>query len=219
MPHRALSARPARPLAARWAQLVVGFAGWGLAAALMIRAELGVGPWDAFHVGVHLLTGIGIGTASIVTGAAILLLSLPFGVRPGLGTLANMVGIGLFMNAFLPLIPAARGWPVGVAYFAAGLVLAGWFTGVYVAADLGSGPRDGLVLRLAQRTGRSVRLVRAAIELSVLGAGWAMGGPLGVGTLLFAAGIGPSMQWGLARWGVLPAAPDAGAPRVTRRAA
>jgi hypothetical protein len=176
----------------------------------MVRANIGLGPWDAFHVGVDLHTGIGVGVASILTGALVLVGSLPFGIRPGVGTLANMVLIGTFIDLFLPVVPVAATLTLGLAYFAVAIVLAGWFTGVYVAAGLGKGPRDGLVIALAERTGWTVRRVRTVLELSVLGLGWALGGKLGLGTIIFAVTIGPSMQWGLRRWHVLP--PPTGAP-------
>jgi hypothetical protein len=191
-------------LARRWAQLLFGLAGWGLAVALMVRAGLGLGPWDAFHAGIHNLTGVGIGTASVLAGGAIVLVSLLLGVRPGIGTLANMVLIGVAIDAFLAVLPQAPSTPAGVAYFAAGVLCCGWCTGVYIAAGFGKGPRDGLVLALAERSGWPVRRVRTATELVALVLGWAMGGALGVGTLLFAVTVGPSMQWGLRRWGVLP---------------
>jgi uncharacterized membrane protein YczE len=194
------------PLLRRWALLLAGFVGWGLAVSLMIRSGLGLGPWDAFHVGLHRLLGIGVGTASIAAGALIVLGSLPLGVRPGVGTLANMVLIGASIDAILPRLPAAPGPAWGLAYHLAGIGLAGWFTGMYIAAHLGKGPRDGLVLALADRSGWPVRRVRTVVEVAVLGLGWALGGTLGVGTVLYALTIGPSMQWGLRRWGVLPAA-------------
>lgn len=185
----------------------------------MVRSGLGLGPWDALHTGLHLRFGIGIGTASILAGVAIVVGSLPLGVRPGVGTVANMVLIGTFINLLLPLVPAAPNVATGAAYDLAGIALSGWFTGAYIAAGLGKGPRDGLVLALAARTGWPVRRVRTAIELSVLGFGWALGGPLGIGTVLFALLIGPSMQWGLARWGLLPPAPTAAARDTLPRAA
>ena len=203
MPHPSDVASP-RSTPGRWLQLVLGLAGWGLAVTLMVRSDLGVGPWDALHVGIHDHTGIGVGTASIAVGLFILVASLFIGVRPGVGTLANMVLIGLAINVLLPMIPVAPTWYAGLAYHLAGIGLAGWFTGVYVGAGLGSGPRDGLVIALSERYGWSVRRVRTLIELSVLGAGWALGGTLGVGTVIYALLIGPSMQWGLRRCGVLP---------------
>jgi uncharacterized protein len=212
-----------RNLARRWTQLVLGLAGWGLAVALMIRSGLGVGPWDALHVGISQHTGIGVGTASIGAGLAILVASLFVGVRPGVGTLANMVLIGLTIDLLLPVVPPAPGWLAGLAYFVLGIVLAGWFTGMYVGAGLGKGPRDGLVLALSARLGWSVRRVRTAIELSVLLVAWALGGPLGAGTVIFAVAVGPSMQWGLRRWGLVAASGAAAeggrASRGFRRAA
>jgi uncharacterized membrane protein YczE len=213
--------RPPSDLLRRWTQLVLGFVGWGLSVALMLRSGLGVGPWDAFHQGLHRQLGVGIGTASIGVGIVVLLLSLPLGIRPGVGTIANVVLIGLFTDLYLPLLPAARGFGWGLAYHLAGIALAGWFTGVYIAAGLGKGPRDGLVLGLADRWRWPVRRVRTIVELSVLGAGWALGGTLGVGTVIYALLIGPSMQWGLARWGVVtstsrPAVPPPAGPPVER---
>jgi uncharacterized membrane protein YczE len=200
-------AAPASDLLRRWTQLVLGFLGWGLSVALMLRSGLGVGPWDAFHQGLHRHLGIGVGMASIGVGVGVLLLSLPLGIRPGLGTLANMVLIGVFTDLLLPVLPAAHGWAWGLGYHLAGIGLAGWFTGVYIAAGLGKGPRDGLVLAVAARRSWSVRRVRTLVEVAVLGAGWALGGTLGVGTLIYALLIGPSMQIGLRRWGVLAPVP------------
>jgi uncharacterized membrane protein YczE len=203
----------------RWALLVFGFFGWGLAVALMVRSGLGLGPWDALHAGMHQHLGIGIGVASVAAGLGIVLASLPLGVRPGVGTVANMVLIGAFIDLLLPVLPAAPSRLAGFGYYLTAITLAGWFTGAYIAAGLGKGPRDGLVLGLAARTGWPVRRVRTCIELSVLGAGWALGGSLGVGTVLFAALIGPAMQWGLGRWGVLPApAPSDASPPLARAA-
>jgi uncharacterized membrane protein YczE len=183
---------------------VFGFAGWGLAVALMVRSGLGLGPWDAFHAGLHRHLGLGIGAASVLAGLAVVVAALPLGVRPGVGTVANMVMIGLFIDLLLPAVPPARSLPAGLAYHVAGIVLAGWFTGAYIAAGLGKGPRDGLVIALAERSRWPVRRVRTAVELSVLAAGWRLGGPLGVGTVIYALLVGPAMQWGLARWHVLP---------------
>lgn len=209
---------PALPL--RWAQLVLGLLGWGAAVVLMLRSGLGVGPWDAFHQGLHRQLGIGIGTASIGVGLLVVALSLPLRLRPGAGTVANMVLVGVFTDLLLPLLPPAAGPAWGLGYHLLGILLCGWFTGVYISAGLGKGPRDGLTMGLAARLGWPVRRVRTLIELAVLGLGWALGGTLGVGTVLFAALVGPSMQWGLRRWGVLPGAPlapaaaDAGVPRA-----
>jgi uncharacterized protein len=189
--------QPPRSLVARWAQLLAGFFVFAVAIVLMLRADLGLGPWDAFHVGLHLQTGMSVGMASIVAGLVIVLGTLLIGVRPGLGTLANMVVIGLFVDLLLPWMPVAEGWSSGLLYFLTGVALCGVATGMYIAAGLGKGPRDGLMVGLSQRTGWPVRRVRLALELSVLALGWLMGGKIGVGTLIFTATIGNSAQWGL----------------------
>lgn len=186
----------------------------------MIRSGLGLGPWDAFHVGIHNLTGMTVGTASILVGLVIVLASLPLGVRPGSGTIANMVLIGIFIDLILPVVPEAAGGLLGLGYYVVGIGLAGLATGMYIGAGLGSGPRDGLMLGLSSLRGWPVRRVRMMIELSALGAGWVMGGPVGVGTVLFALLIGPAVQVGLRLFGVGPPAPVvalAGPPRPARR--
>jgi uncharacterized protein len=211
---------PPRSLPARWTQLLVGFFVFGVAIVLMLRAELGLGPWDAFHVGLHNVTGITVGMASIVAGVAIVLATLPLGVKPGLGTLANMVLIGVFVDLLLLWIPPAQGWVSGLAYFLGGVALCGVATGMYIAAGLGKGPRDGLMVGLSQRTGWPVRRVRTGLEVSVLALGWLMGGKIGVGTLIFTLTIGMSAQWGLQMFNFsvtgearpLPAAAHAASP-------
>src|SRR5690606_30836912 len=129
-------------LGLRWAQLLLGLLGFAVAIVFMIRSELGLGPWDAFHVGISLWTPLSIGVASIVTGLAVLAGSALLGVRPGVGTLANMVLIGVFIDLLLPHVPTARGWAMGLAYYLPALVVLGLCTGMYIAARLGSGPRD-----------------------------------------------------------------------------
>lgn len=197
---------------------MLGLFGYGVAIVFMIQSRLGLGPWDAFHVGVSRLTPLSIGVASIVTGLAILAGSRLLGARIGVGTLANMVFIGVFIDLLLPLVPQAGGWAMGLAYYLPAVLIVGLCTGMYIAARLGSGPRDGLMLAVADRTGWPVRRVRTLIELSALGAGWAMGGQVGVGTVLFAATVGPAAQWGLRLFGVI-AAPSAPAPDGVRPAA
>lgn len=198
------SATPSRPPAGRWAQLLVGLFGYGVAVPLMIRSGLGLGPWDAFHVGIHNLTGISVGVASILVGLLIVIGSLRLGVRPGPGTIANMVLIGVFIDLIMPFIPEAGGWQLGLAYFLVGILLSGVATGMYIGAGLGSGPRDGLMLGVSRLRGWPVRRVRTGIEMLALVAGWGMGGTVGVGTVLFAVAIGPAVQVGLQLFGALP---------------
>lgn len=184
-----------------WAQLTAGLLVYGLAIALMIRSNLGLGPWDAFHVGIHVLTGMSVGVASIIVGLLIVAGTTLSGERPGAGTLANMVLIGVFIDLLMPVVPEASTWLVGLPMFAAGVVLCGFATGLYIGARLGKGPRDGLMIAISEHTNWPVRRVRTAIEIAVLAAGWLMGGTVGLGTILFTVGIGPVTQWGLQLFG------------------
>jgi uncharacterized membrane protein YczE len=204
---------PGLPL--RVAQLVLGLLGWGLTIVLFVRSELGLGPWDAFHYGLHVQTGVSIGGASILTGALILTGTTVAGLRPGLGTVLNMVLVGAFTDLLLPVVPAANGLPVALAYFATALVLAGVASGMYIGAGLGHGPRDGLMVSLTLRSGWSVGRVRMLIEGCVLAVGWLMGGTVGVGTIVIMLTIGHSVQWGLGLFGALPR----GGRRSLRKAA
>ncbi len=205
-----------RATSLRWAQLVAGLLGCGAAIPLMIRSHLGLGPWDAFHVGIYNLTGISVGAASIAVGAAIVAGSYFLGIRPGAGTVANMVLIGVFIDLILPLIPDATSVAQGFGYYAVGIILMGLSSGMYMGAGLGNGPRDSLMLGLSTSWNWPVRRVRTVIELSALGGGWAMGGTIGIGTLLFALTIGPAAQWGLQLFDALP--PPSG-PRPARSGA
>ncbi len=185
-----------------WLQLLIGLFGYGLSITLMIESQLGLGPWDAFHVGIHNKTGVSVGMASILAGLVLQVGSWFIGVRPGVGTLANMILIGVFIDVLTPIIPPAYGWTWGLAYYVPAVLVCGLSTGFYIAAGLGKGPRDGLMLGVSERTGWPVGRVRTLIELIVLALGWAMGATIGVGTLLFAFGIGPAVQWGLRVCGV-----------------
>lgn len=199
----------------QWIRLMIGLFGCGLAVALMIRSQLGLGPWDAFHVGLHRITGLTVGVVSIMVGFAIICGTWFIGIRPGAGTVVNMVMIGVFIDLLLPVIPFAPHWSWGLGYYAAAIVVFGLATGLYLGARMGSGPRDGLMIGLSERVGWPVRRVRTVVELLVLAAGWMMGGRVGVGTLLFAFTVGPAMQWGMQIAGVLPREGVARADEVT----
>ncbi len=192
-----------RSIVSRWAQLLVGLLAFAVAIALMIRSGLGLGPWDAFHFGLHRLTGLSVGVASILAGIVVVAISLAMRAKVGPATLANMVLVGVFTDVALPLIPDAGHWGVGLAFQVVGIALMGAATGMYIAAGLGAGPRDGLMAALSARYTWSIQRTRTLIELSVLGLGWAMGGTLGVGTILFALAIGPSVQWGMRMFGLV----------------
>lgn len=178
----------------RLTQLYIGLLLYGLSAAFQVRSDLGLDPWDVFHQGLAEHLGIAIGTASILVGAAVLLAWIPLRQRPGLGTLSNVVLIGVSMNAALMWLPHvhALGWRITDMLL--GVLLCGVATGMYIGANLGPGPRDGLMTGLARRTGYSIRLTRTSLELSVLATGWLLGGTVGVGTVVFALGIGPLVQ-------------------------
>jgi uncharacterized membrane protein YczE len=179
-----------RERAIRFAQLAAGLVLFGASLALLVRSRLGLDPWDVFHQGLSVTTGLSIGTCTIATGVVVLLLWIPLRQRPGVGTVANVILVGLSLDAVLLLIPATEGLMLRWTYLVAGIVLNGVATGAYIGAGLGPGPRDGLMVGLA-RGGRSIRVVRTAIEVSVLVAGWLLGGTVGVGTVLFALSIGP----------------------------
>ena len=175
----------------RLVQLYAGLVLFGLSTALMLRSDLGLNPWDVFHQGVADRTPLSFGTVVIVSGAIVLLLWIPLRQRPGIGTISNIVVIGLAADLALSLIPDGGSLPVRAVMLAAGILLNGVATGAYIGAGLGPGPRDGLMTGLAARTGWSIRIVRTAIELSVLALGWALGGTIGAGTILYAVAIGP----------------------------
>ena len=178
-------------LGARLVQLFAGLILYGVSLALMVQAGLGLAPWDVLHQGLARQTHLAIGTWSILVGLAVLLLWIPLRLRPGIGTLANAAVIGSVMDLFLAVAPPAPdGMVVRVVYLAAGTVLSGVATGAYIGAALGPGPRDGLMVGIAAR-GHSIRAVRTSIELTVLVAGFLLGGTVGVGTVLYGLTIGP----------------------------
>jgi uncharacterized membrane protein YczE len=185
-------------------QLYVGLVLYGVSMALLVRAGLGVMPWDVLHQGLSRTLGGSLGTVSIVVGALVLLLWIPLRQRPGLGTVSNVFVIGVAVDASLAALPTAHDMPVRVLLVATGVVLNAVATAAYVGVQLGPGPRDGLMTGLVRRTGRSVRLVRTGIEVAVVASGWLLGGTLGVATVLYALSIGPLVQVLLPRLTVDP---------------
>jgi uncharacterized membrane protein YczE len=189
---------------ARGAALLVGLMGYGFSMAVMVRAGLGLDPWDVFHQGLAGRTGMTIGIASAVVGVAVLLVWIPLRNRPGIGTVANVVVIAVTVDGALAALPQPTGLPVRIAMMLGAVLLNAVSTVLYIGAGLGPGPRDGLMTGLVARTGLSVRLVRTSIEATVLTIGWLLGGTVGVGTVVYALGIGPLVQLVLkvtpARW-------------------
>jgi uncharacterized membrane protein YczE len=179
-------------LARRLIQLYVGLICYGVSCALMIEVRLGLDPWDVFHQGVARRTGLSIGTVVIIVGVAVLLLWIPLRQRPGIGTISNAIVIGLAVDWGLDLLPTPEAPLVRWAFLLGGIVLNGIATGLYIGARLGPGPRDGLMTGyVARNPGRSIRLVRTVIEVTVLAIGWLLGGTVGWATLLYAISIGP----------------------------
>jgi uncharacterized membrane protein YczE len=174
----------------RLVQLYCGLVLYGVSSSLLVLAGLGLDPWDVFHQGLSRTFGLAIGTWAILVGVVVLLLWIPLRQRPGIGTLSNVVLVGLTMDVVLGHVHAPHGLAVRVACLVCGVFLNGVATGAYIGAGLGPGPRDGLMTGLAAR-GHSIRVVRTGIELTVLVTGWLLGGTVGVGTVLYALAIGP----------------------------
>jgi hypothetical protein len=175
----------------RLVQLYAGLVLYGASMALMIRAGLGLDPWDVLHQGIAERLPLSFGMVTIAVGALVLLAWIPLRQRPGVGTVSNVIVIGLAVDAALAVLPAPEALALRVAFMLAAVGLNGVATAAYIGARLGPGPRDGLMTGLVRRTGRSVRLVRTSIEVTVLAAGWLLGGTVGVGTVAYALGIGP----------------------------
>ncbi|MGN7781193.1 YczE/YyaS/YitT family protein [Mycolicibacterium sp. 22603] len=162
--------------------------------AVMVQAGLGLDPWDVFHQGLSRHTGLTIGTVTALVGIIVLLAWIPLRNRPGVGTVANVIVIAVAVDIGIALLPATTDLRVRVAMMLAAVVLNAVSTVLYIGAGLGPGPRDGLMTGLVTRTGRSVRLVRTVIEVTVLALGFLLGGTVGVGTVIYAFGIGPLVQ-------------------------
>ncbi|MEA2349060.1 MAG: hypothetical protein QOG41_1062 [Thermoleophilaceae bacterium] len=190
-----------RPTPARLVQLLVGLWLFGIGEALLVASDLGTSPWTVLAQGVARQTPLGIGSATIVISALVLLAWIPLRQRPGLGTILNAILVGISIDVTLAALPAHL--PLGVrwAFVPAGIALVALASGLYLTSRLGPGPRDGLMTGLHRRTGRSLRLVRVCIELTAVAVGFALGGVVGVGTLAFALLIGPGVQFFVHRLG------------------
>lgn len=182
----------------RLPRLFAGFAVLGVSIALMVRADLGLSPWDVLHQGVAERTGIGIGTVGILVGLLVLLAWIPLGERIALGTVLNVVTIGAVIDLVLPHLPSDPSTATRWAFLAAGTLMIGPGVALYLSCGLGAGPRDGVMTALAER-GWSLRVVRTVMEVAVLVTGFLLGGTVGLGTVLFAVTIGPSIHWCLDR--------------------
>ena len=180
-----------------FARLQVGLFLFGLGLAVMLEAEIGLDPWSSFHEGVSIRSGLSFGRVSQTTGAVLIVVSwLTMRVRPGIGTVCNMLIVGPWIDLLRvqPWIPHDPGGMLGVATFSVGLMVGGFASAVYIGARLGAGPRDGFMLGLSLKIRKSLRATRITTELVVLAAGATLGGPIGLGTVIFAALMGPIMQ-------------------------
>lgn len=216
-----VSPPPGDAAARRLTQLFAGLVMYGVSDALLVLGGLGLDPWDVLHQGLARRTGIPIGTWTIIVGAGVLLMWVPLRQRPGIGTASNVIVIGVVIDLMLAVVPAPRDLALRWAALLVGVLLNGVATACYIGAGLGPGPRDGLMTGIAGR-GHSLRLVRTCIEVTVLATGWLLGGTVGIGTVLYAFGIGPLVHLLLPRLtirtaGPRPAAQDAGLPGPDRQ--
>ena len=178
------------PMLRRLALLYSGLVLYGLSSAMMVCAGLGLDPWNALHEGLSLRLHVSFGTVIIGVGALLMLLWIPLRQRPGIGTISNVLLIGLAADAALMFLPEPVSLAARAGMLVAAVILNGIASGMYIGAGLGPGPRDGLMTGLAGRTGWSIRRARTGIEILVLGFGWLLGGTIGVGTILYALAIG-----------------------------
>lgn len=193
----------ALPLAERWARLLLGLFLYGIGISMMVRAGIGLAPWDVLTQGITIQTGLAFGLVTVLIGVGVLVLWMPLGEHFGIGTVLNALLVGPSAQLGLWAIPEAQGLIAQWGLFAAGLVLLAAATGLYIGAGFGSGPRDGLMTGLHRRTGWPIWVVRTLIETAVLLTGWWLGGSVGWGTLAFACFIGPLCGVFL-RWLALP---------------
>lgn len=181
-------------LGRRLPQLYVGLVLYGVSLALMARSDLGLAPWSVMESGLAGHLPITLGQAVIGVSFVVLLLWIPLRETPGLATISNALIVGLAADATLALLGEAGPMPARLAYSVGGVLLCALATALYIGAQFGRGPRDGLMTGLHRRTGLSIRLVRTTLEVVMIGLGLALGGALGIGTVLFALAIGPLTQ-------------------------
>ncbi|KUM30758.1 hypothetical protein NMP99_00440 [Glutamicibacter mishrai] len=186
----------------RFFNLFAGLSLYALAMAMIIRAQLGVDPWDVLHLGIANHVPLSLGTIIILVGALVLLAWIPLRQWPGLGTIANTLYLGVALDFFLRFLPEINGLGWQILTLVVAILINGLGGALYIGSHFGPGPRDGLMTGLHLRTGLSLRLIRTALELSVLGIGWLLGGPVGLGTVAYAVLIGPATQLFVSRTSV-----------------
>jgi len=186
-----------RPPLVSFFMLILGLFLFGLGEALLVAAGVGVSPWTVFAQGITRQTGWSLGWATFVISVCVLLLWIPLKRTPGLGTVFNTIIIALVLHYVLPYLPRTDGVILSISYASIGVLVTGAGGAIYLIANLGPGPRDGLMTGLQEITSLPIAQVRGGLELSVVLIGWLLGGTVGIGTLLFAFGIGPSLSLGL----------------------
>jgi uncharacterized membrane protein YczE len=179
----------------RWFKLLAGLTCYGVGISFMKQSQLGLSPWEVLHDGLSKISGIQIGTISIYIGILVLILWIPMREIPGIGTILNILIVGNITNWTLSIIPVVDQLVLQIIWLVLGLLIIGLATALYLSSRLGAGPRDGLMMNFHRRAGWSIRLVRSIIEISVLAVGWLLHGTIGIGTVAFAFGIGPIIQF------------------------
>jgi len=177
--------------------LTFGLILFGLGEALIVTASIGVSPWFVLHQGLSFISGYSIGITTFVVSLVVLLLWIPLSQRPGIGTIANAIIISIVLDVTLPFLPYPENYIFQLLQVIIGILIIGIGSGYYLAANLGPGPRDGLMTGLQRKTKQSFSIIRSGIEISVVLVGWYLGGIVGIGTILYALTIGPSVSLGL----------------------
>ena len=177
--------------------LIFGLILFGLGEALIVTASIGVSPWFVLHQGLSFISGYSIGITTFVVSLVVLLLWIPLSQRPGIGTIANAIIISIVLDVTLPFLPYPENYIFQLLQVIIGILIIGIGSGYYLAANLGPGPRDGLMTGLQRKTKQSFSIIRSGIEISVVLVGWYLGGIVGIGTILYALTIGPSVSLGL----------------------
>ena len=188
----------------RLTQLYVGLVAYGVSLAMMVRGDVGLAPWDVLHSGLTEHFPITFGEAVVVMSFVVLLLWIPLREMPGLGTISNAFVVGIAADTTLALLGSPDNLVLRVALMLGGIALCGFASALYIGAQLGRGPRDGLMTGLSRRTGYSLRLVRTCLEVTVVVIGLLLGGAIGLGTVLYALAIGPLTQRWLPAWTIRP---------------
>jgi uncharacterized membrane protein YczE len=193
-------------------QLLIGLFLYGLGIAMILRGAIGVAPWDVLSQGIDNHTGLGFGFITVLMSGVVLLFWIPIRQKPGIGTVLNALLVGPSADVGLWLIPEGLDLWLRIVLFAVGLLVLAVATGLYIGANFGPGPRDGLMTGLHRRTGQKIWVVRTGIELVVLVIGWMLGGNVGVGTVLFAALVGPLCNWTMPLFAIARTTAKSGAP-------